>query len=155
MNYLQRLHVLFVSTLSMIVVWVGILGWAEVARGQGSYEVLHAFEQEAQYPLASVLQDSAGNLYGTTTQGGASGDGTVYKLAPDGTFTLLHEFNGSDGYYPYAGVIQDSTGNLYGTTQSGGAFGAGTVYKLAPDGTFTLLHEFNGSDGYDPYAGVI
>ena len=58
MNYLQRLHVLFVSTLSMIVVWVGILGWAEVARGQGSYEVLHAFEQGAQYPYADVLQDS-------------------------------------------------------------------------------------------------
>src|SRR5438876_7581661 len=96
MNYLQRLHVLCVSTLSMIVVWVGILGWAEVARGQGSYEVLHAFEG-ADYPYAGVIQDSTGNLYGTTYVGGAYGAGTVYKLAPDGTLTILHEFNGSDG----------------------------------------------------------
>src|SRR6266581_3085265 len=155
MNYLQRLHVLFVSTLSMIVVWVGILGWAEVARGQGSYEVLHAFEQGAQYPTAGVIQDSTGNLYGTTLYGGASGAGTVYKLAPDGTLTILHSFNYSDGYYPYAGLVRDSAGNLYGTTLYGGASGYGTVYKLAPDGTLTLLHEFNSSEGYYPLAGAI
>ena len=82
MNYLQRLHVLFVSTLSMIVVWVGILGWAEVARGQGSYEVLHAFEG-ADYPYAGVIQDSTGNLYGTTMYGGASGGGVVFAIHPD------------------------------------------------------------------------
>ena len=130
MNYLQRLHVLFVSTLSMIVVWVGILGWAEVARGQASYEVLHAFEQEAQYPTAGVLRDSVGNLYGTTVYGGASGAGTVYKLAPDGTLTILHSFNGSDGYCPFADVLQDSTGNLYGTTPYGGAVGGGVVFAI-------------------------
>src|SRR3989441_6841353 len=140
MNYLQRLHVLFVSTLSMIVVWVGILGWAEVARGQGSYEVLHAFEQEAQYPTAGVLRDSTGNLYGTTVYGGASGAGTVYKLAPDGTLTILHSFDiYSEGANPFAGVIQDSTGNLYGTTQWGGAAGDGTVDKPAPDTPSGLL----------------
>src|SRR6266508_4230942 len=106
--------------------------------------------------MPSSKKHSTGNLYGTTQRGGASGAGTVYKLAPDGTLTILHSFNYSDGYYPYAGVIQDSTGNLYGTTQYGGASGYGNVYKLAPDGTLTILHSFNyNSDGYYPYAGVI
>src|SRR2546426_835884 len=134
MNYLQRLHVLFVSTLGMIVVWVGILGWAEVARGQASYEELHAFASVGAYPTAGLIQDSAGNLYGTTEQGGASGYGTVYKLEPSGTFTVLHSFDSSDGANPTAGLVQDSAGNLYGTTVSGGVSGAGTVYKLEPSG---------------------
>src|SRR6266571_4177312 len=139
MNYLQRLHVLCVSTLSMIVVWVGILGWAEVARGQASYEELHAFAPVGYSPYAGLIQDSAGNLYGTTQSGGASGVGTVYKLEPSGTFTVLHSFDSSDGANPTAGLVQDSAGNLYGTTVNGGASGNGTVYKLAPSGTFTVL----------------
>src|SRR2546428_121057 len=119
MNYLQRVHVLLVSTLSMIVVWVGILGWAEVARGQGVYEELYAFASVGYNPYTDLLQDSAGNLYGTTLHGGAFGGGTVYKLAPSGDFTVLHSFNWPDGASPTAGVIQDSTGNLYGTAQIG------------------------------------
>src|SRR5947207_2929088 len=111
MNHLQRLHVLFVSTLGMIVAGIGILGLAEVARGQASYEELHAFVLDAAYPSADLTQDSAGNLYGTTPSGG--GAGTVYKLEPSGTFTVLHLFNGSDGYQPQAGLIQDNAGNLY------------------------------------------
>src|SRR5881628_3220008 len=110
MNYLQRLHVLCVSTLSMIVVWVGILGWAEVARGQGVYEELYAFAPAGSQPYAGLIQDSAGNLYGTTQYGGVFNAGTVYKLAPSGDLTVLHSFNGSDGTNPYAGLIQDSAG---------------------------------------------
>src|SRR2546426_1000700 len=157
MNYLQRLHALFVSTLGMIVVWVGILGWAEVARGQASYEELHAFAPVGYSPYAGLVQDSAGNLYGTTPYGGASGYGTVYKLAPSGAFTVLHSFNGSDGSNPYAGLVQDSAGNLYGTTPYGGAFGYGTVYKLEPSGDFTVLHSFGHyvSDGAEPFAGLV
>jgi uncharacterized repeat protein (TIGR03803 family) len=103
-----------------------------------------------------VIRDSAGNLYGTTYYGGAYGAGTVYKLAPDGTLTLLYSFNSSDGANPSAGVMQDSAGNLYGTTSGGGAYGAGTVYKLAPSiGALTVLHTFDGSDGANPTAGVI
>src|SRR2546422_801811 len=155
MNYLQRLHVLFVSTLSMIVVWVGILGWAEVARGQASYEELHAFAQDGAYPYAGLIQDSAGNLYGTTESGGAFGYGTVDKLAPSGGLTVHHSFNASDGAYPYAGLVQDSAGNLYSTTREGGVSGYGTVYKLAPSGALTVLHSFNySSDGAYPQAGL-
>src|SRR5438874_1842978 len=159
MNYLQRLHVLCVSTLSMIVVWVGILGWAEVARGQASYEVLHAFAPAGTQPYAGLIQDSEGNLYGTTVYGGVSGAGTVYKLAPSGALTVLHTFDpSSEGYSPSAGLILDSAGNLYGTTYVGGVGGAssaGMVYKLAPSGALTVLHNFRGpdySDGANPSA---
>ena len=129
MNHLHRLHVLFVSTLGMIVAGIGILGLAEVARGQASYEELHAFVL-AVYPYAGLIQDSAGNLYGTTHGGGASSVGTVYKLEPSGAFTVLHSFNYSDGAYPYAGLVRDSAGTLYGTTQSGGASGGGVVFAI-------------------------
>src|SRR5205809_8145066 len=134
MNYLQRLHVLFVSTLGMIVVWVGILGWAEVARGQASYEDLHAFAPVGAYPTAGLVQDSAGNLYGTTPYGGASGYGTVYKLAPSGDFTIPDDRRDAEEGDPPDGLVQDSAANLFRTTTSGGAAGSGTAYTLAPSG---------------------
>src|SRR5439155_24494015 len=112
----------------------------------GDFTVLHEFGPDRATPYAGLIQDSAGNLYGTTGWGGAFGAGMVYKLAPSGDFTVLHEF-GPDRATPYGGLIQDSAGNLYGTTQYGGASNAGTVYKLAPSGDFTVLHAF------DCYAG--
>src|SRR5207249_2399965 len=125
MNYLQRLHVLFVSTLGMIVVWVGILGWAEVARGQASYEELHAFASVGASPEAGLVQDSAGNLYGTTRYGGASGGGTVYKLAPSGALTVLHSFDpSSEGFYPFAGLVQDSRATCTAPRRTAGRPGA-------------------------------
>src|SRR5437763_409955 len=80
MNHLHRLHVLLVSTLGMIVTGIGILGWAEVAHGQASYEELHAFVLDAAYPRAGLLQDNAGNLYGTTQSGGTAGGGVVFAI---------------------------------------------------------------------------
>jgi len=84
-------------------------------------------------PLAGVFRDAAGNLYGTTSGGGASGLGTVFKLDATGTETVLHSFTGPDGKSPYAGVVQDSAGNLYGTTYLGGAYGYGVVFKITPE----------------------
>src|SRR5436190_10447908 len=147
MNHLHRLHVLLVSTLGMIVTGIGILGWAEVAHGQASYEELHAFVLDAAYPRAGLLQDNAGNLYGTTQSGGASDAGTVYKLEPSGTFTVLHSFDGSDGCgggFPYLSLIQDSA--VYGRASCRGGVGDGTVYKVEPKGSFTFVHSFNCSD---------
>lgn len=111
-------------------------------------------------PEAGVIADSAGNLYGTTNKGGSGKEGTVFRLAPDGTEIVLHNFAGTlkgDGGWPLAGLIKDGAGNLYGTTRIGGfVYNAGTVFMVAPDGTLTLLHSFAaGSDGYWPYAGVI
>jgi uncharacterized repeat protein (TIGR03803 family) len=86
-------------------------------------------------PLAGLILDGAGNLYGTTTTGGASSNGAVFQLAPKGsggyTESVLDSFgNMPDGATPIAGLILDSAGNLYGTTYGGGASGNGTVFKV-------------------------
>src|ERR1700733_6812297 len=124
----------------------------------GDYSVLYTFTGGADGggPLAGVILDSAGNLYGTTAFGGAAKAGVVYKVDPTGKETVLYSFTGgADGGTPYAGVIRDSAGNLYGTTYEGGHF-AGVVYKLDPSGTETVLHTFTeGAGGGGPYAGVI
>ncbi len=108
-------------------------------------------------PYASVIFDSAGNLYGPAAFFGAYGYGGVYQLTPSGsgwTEQDLYDFQGGDdGRTPYAGLIRDSSGNLYGTTLVGGVGGGGTVYKLSPSNggwTLTTLYSFTGSTG--PYA---
>ena len=112
------------------------------------------------YPYNGVIFDQAGNLYGTTYEGGImSTYGSIYELTPSGsgwTQSTLHTLQeASDGAYPYGGVIFDQAGNLYGTTSYDGPDGAGTVFELSPsDGGWTLnvLHSFAGSEG--PYGGV-
>jgi uncharacterized repeat protein (TIGR03803 family) len=125
----------------------------------GTETVLYSFKGESAGdgadPLAGVIEDKKGNLYGTTYEGGTMGYGTVFKLAPDGAETVLHSFTGgSDGAYPQAGLVMKS-GNLYGTTYYGGGAGAGTVFEVAKDGTETVLHAFDGADGENPAAGLI
>ena len=89
-------------------------------------------------PVAGLIFDTPGNLYGTTEYGGADGSGTVFELTPTagGVWTekVLHNFNnnGTDGYDLYASLISDAAGNLYGTTYQGGAHGGGTVFELTP-----------------------
>ncbi len=100
---------------------------------------------DGQTPYAGLIQGSDGNFYGTTYFGGANGFGTVFKVTPSGTETVLYSFaGGSDGEHPYAGVIQGSDGNFYGTTYQGGTGGYGTVFKLTPSGTETVLYTFAG-----------
>ena len=102
-------------------------------------------------PQAGLVMDAAGNLYGTTYNGGTYNYGTVFELTPAAgggwTEMVLHNFNndGVDGAYPHAGLIFDAAGNLYGTTHSGGTHNAscsndcGTVFELTPSagGTWT------------------
>src|SRR5262249_39429257 len=81
-----------------------------------------------------LIADSSGNLYGTTRVGGASNNGVVFQLSPDGTYTVLYSFaGGSDGAQPLAGLIADSSGNLYGTTQLGGSNNC-VVFQLTDTG---------------------
>ena len=127
----------------------------------GSDTVLHAFtnrDGDGARPVAGLIRDKAGNLYGTTTNGG-HGKGVVFKVAPNGRETVLHSFQGkSDGAYPWAGLLQDEAGNLYDTTERGGGDGNfGTVFKLSPDGTETVLHAFghHPHDGRYSYAGLM
>ncbi len=138
----------------------------------GNETVLHSFTGspgDGGRPVAGLIMDTAGNLYGTTAEGGSgtctvingvpvSGCGTVFKLDPAANETVLHSFTGgSDGTQPLAALIFDQAGNLYGTTELGGSFGSGTVFKLDPSGNETVLHAFTGgNDGAAPlFAGLI
>jgi uncharacterized repeat protein (TIGR03803 family) len=129
----------------------------------GTESVLHSFTggTDAANPYAGLIVDSQGNLYGTSTVGGTSacGCGTVFKITPNGTETILYNFKGglSDGGFPYGTLVMDQQGNLYGTTEGGGtADYAGTVFKLAPNGTYTILHRFaRSTEGANPYAGLV
>ena len=129
-------------------------------------KVIFAFDgNNGSSPIAGLIFDRAGNLYGTTLGGGNGDDkGTVFELSPDGsggwTHRVLHRFTGNDGERPYAGVIFDAAGNLYGTTSGGGNSSSGTVFKLSHNGsggwTETVLHHFsNVPDGDFPAAGLI
>jgi uncharacterized repeat protein (TIGR03803 family) len=136
--------------------------------------VLHAFsaQLDGSGPYGGLIADAAGNLYGTTASGGSSGCGgiaygcgTVFKVARDGSESVLYAFNGGkDGAYPLAGLIADAKGNLYGTTEYGGGGtkcivqfgGCGTVFKISPRGKETVLYTFSGgADGAYPQAGLV
>jgi uncharacterized repeat protein (TIGR03803 family) len=126
----------------------------------GQETVLYSFTggSDGGFPYGSIIGDSAGNLYGTTNGGGASGAGVVFKVDLSGSETVLHSFTGgADGGYPLWVVLaRDSAGDLYGTTSSGGTANAGVVFKVDSSGHESVLHSFTGgADGGSPYAGVI
>jgi uncharacterized repeat protein (TIGR03803 family) len=144
--------------------------------GAWTESVLYSFTGGADggLPYASVIQDAAGNLYGTTSVGGDQCSllgtcGVVFKLAPPAqeggawTETVLYSFlGGTDGGFPVGGVIQDAAGTLYGTTLFGGldssycGFSCGVVFKLDNSGNETALYSFTGlADGNNPYSGLI
>ncbi len=89
---------------------------------------------DGSYPAAGLLQSSDGNFYGTTTHGGAYGDGTVFRLSPDGTLATLLTFDGYNGANPQTALVQGTDGSFYGTTQNGGASGQGTIFRLTITG---------------------
>jgi len=127
---------------------------------KGKLTLLHSFAgtPDGENPLAGLLRDAAGNLYGTTQYGGTNGGyGTVFRLNAKGKLTLLHSFAGMpDGQNPYSRLIQDAAGNFYGTTFYGGTSGYGTVFKLDTSRKLTILHSFNDApDGAHPIAGLI
>jgi len=133
---------------------------------KGRLKILHSFTGGANdgwNPTnGGLARDRDGNFYGMTQFGGASDYGTLFRIAADGTFTLMHSFGGgNDGRYPAAGLIADKFGNIYGTTQGGGGnnsctYGCGTVFTMAPDGTVTVLHAFQGgSDGANPLSQLL
>lgn len=133
----------------------------------GALTDLYAFSSSGDdgwYPVAPVIGDAQGNLYGTTTQGppsgcsrNANGCGTVFELTKKGALNLRYVFTGeSDGFTPTTGLVEDKQGNFYGTVSSGGTGGYGNVYKLSPDGTYTVLQAFDaGSDGGYPEGDLI
>lgn len=135
----------------------GSSGWTE--------SVAYAFAGGADgaAPNAALAFDAAGNLYGTASAGGSSGNGTVFKLAPGSngwTQSVLHSFTGgNDGKYSYGDLILDATGNLYGTTFQGGRLGYGVVFELLPNSKGAwrerVLHGFANTPAGNPVAGLV
>ena len=137
----------------------------------GKESVLYSFTGtggDGAEPMAGLVQDAQGNLYGTTEDGGAYGFGTVFELNTTGKETVLYSFcsalNCADGIVPWAGLVRDAQGNLYGTARFGGDLacgatgdGCGTVFKLDTTGNETVLHTFTGTggDGAHPFVGLV
>jgi len=119
---------------------------------QGALTTLHTFSgADGGGPSASLAIGTDGYLYGTTTSGGSSKLGTVFKMTKTGgTFRVIHHFTGAaDGAHPKAGLI-GRDGNFFGTASSGGTYNHGLVFKITPHGTFKALHAFTGADGDAP-----
>jgi uncharacterized repeat protein (TIGR03803 family) len=108
-------------------------------------------------PLAGLVMDSSGNLFGTASSAGANGDGTVFELARGSTtITALASFNGTNGANPEAALVMDSSGDLFGTTNNGGANSDGTVIEVAHgSNSITTLASFNGTNGEHPHTGLV
>jgi uncharacterized repeat protein (TIGR03803 family) len=125
----------------------------------------HAACADGQDPSGALVQGANGDLYGTTSQGGATGLGTVFKITLDGQLTTLHNFCSpysllcADGAKPAAGLIQATNGDFYGTTRSGGAHGHGTIFQITPSGELAPVYPFcsltNCADGGGPAAGLV
>jgi uncharacterized repeat protein (TIGR03803 family) len=186
MNCLQavRARITFAPTcgsanLSAIVALIlfVILGPGINAAGAASYSesVLYSFCSQGgtnctdgSIPFATLVQAHDGNFYGTTAAGGtnaiinhvSNGDGVVFQLMPDGTYTVLHNFCSqggagcTDGAVPTV-LTEGPDGSFYSTTELGGANGKGTVFKIAPDGTFTTLYSFCSTGGSSCIDGAI
>ena len=136
----------------------------------GTYTSLYAFAgppNDGSEPQAGLVQGSDGNLYGTTVGGTGTnlnpdcaclGYGTVFRISPSGSETVLHSFGGprSDGDQPY-GLVQGSDGNFYGTTLYGGASGSGTVFRISSSGSYSNLYSFGSrpNDGRLPADGLV
>ena len=123
-----------------------------------SYLVIHSLTvAEGNSPRSPLVQDSAGNLYGTTVFSGGNGNGSIFKLEPDGdNFVVLHHFAGTDGDDAYAGLVLGS-GFLFGTASDGGNDSAGVVYKVDTNGNnFAVIHHFDGgNDGGNPFGTLV
>jgi uncharacterized repeat protein (TIGR03803 family) len=153
----------------------GPKGYGNVFRftASGVFSVLHSFHgaPDGASPEGDLLLDAAGNLYGTTLEGGqgcsnpygASGCGTVFEITANGKEKILYRFADSpDGAHPNVGLVPDQDGNLYGVTGSGGnvfeGTPLGTVYRITPGGKETVLHRFDGEsagDGQNPASSLI
>lgn len=128
----------------------------------GVETVLYAFQGwgpgdgDGAVPFSSLILDAKGDLYGTTYAGGAYGQGTVFKITPTGTETVLYSFGGApDGAFPVGRLVLDAQGNLYGTTSYGGKHNQGMAFELTTSNAEKKLYSFTGgADGGSPLGGL-
>ena len=131
-------------------------GWTE--------RVLYSFQgtTDGTTPTAGLFLDAAGNLYGSTMNGGSGGAGTIFELSPNGSnwnYSLLYSFSGNVNCGPGGTLTMDASGSLYGTSFCAGANNLGNIFKLAPSGgggwTYSSIHDFTGgNDGSKPFCNV-
>jgi uncharacterized repeat protein (TIGR03803 family) len=123
----------------------------------GTLTVLHDFASSVDggSPYAAPVQGTDGNFYGTTYNGGSKGYGTVYKMTPAGTLTVLYPFDHTHGGQPDGPLVQGTDGKLYGVTYSGGTNGYGTLFKVSTGGVFTGLYNFDSTHGSYPYGALV
>jgi uncharacterized repeat protein (TIGR03803 family) len=154
------------------------LGTAFSMTPTGTVTILHNFggsavdtsgnsASDGSFPAAGLTWGSDGNFYGTTTDGGSGGTGTVFLMTTQGAVTILHSFIiGTDGTSPIGGLVQGSNGKFFGTTPLGGSHNAGVSFEVTTQGTETILHNFGdntainpdgstATDGANPTAGLI
>jgi uncharacterized repeat protein (TIGR03803 family) len=153
---MKTTRVLFAKPFTLVLVLASLL-LVQSSQAQ-SFSVIHNFtgSTDGGNPLNGLVLGLGGYMYGTTSSGGAYGNGTVFRLSPTGILTTMYAFKGgADGSSPQSFMIQDSQGLLYGTTSGGGAYGGGTVFRIA-NNSKTTLHSFgSGSDGSVPLAGLM
>ena len=153
-----------ISFTSLTVLFLSLFASAQTYK----FSTLYSFPKGGDAPSnigANLIIDSAGNLYGVSTNGGLYRRGTVFQLSPTGTLSVLYNFKGApDGAGPTASLFRDAAGNLYGTTSTGGRpgpcgpspSGCGAVFKLTPAGEEAVLYRFTGlNDGALPNIGVV
>jgi uncharacterized repeat protein (TIGR03803 family) len=141
--------------------FINVVGNGTVFRleldGSG-YQVLKHFTGglDGSCPYGGLIQATDGMLYGTTFNGGA-GEGTVFRLNPDGSgYAVIKSLGGTNGNFPQTGLLQGSDGRLYGTTQSGGPLSGGALFAMELDGTgIQVLKAFGGTNGNSPQAGLM
>src|SRR5579862_7288839 len=154
----------FLSSIQFPAILIAAFLLAGAAWGS-SGKIVYSFAggADGEYLDTELARDNAGNLYGTSVQGGTFGSGTVFQVTADGIHTVLYSFTGgADGGEPYKGVTLDAQGNLYGTAVTGGGGscegGCGVVFKLTKSGndwTQTVIYAFTGGDdGSGPGSGL-
>jgi uncharacterized repeat protein (TIGR03803 family) len=136
--------------------------------GASPVAAIYSFGAHSGDPVApefALVEGADGNLYGTSSKGGSpsalcvQGCGTVFKITPAGTETVLHSFgvSGADGRLPSGALLIGSDGTFYGVTSVGGANGCGTVYRITPSGVETVLYSFGttANDGFEPSGALL
>ena len=120
--------------------------------------MIRSFNRNADgaYPVSGLLRAKDGKLYGTTSAGGVNSGGTIYRITPTGSFSILRHLSYADGAGPEGGLVQGPDGALYGTTYAGGTNGAGTIFKITTSGSFKVLHNFVAStEGSASHSGLV
>ncbi len=145
-----------------LFILLGVLAFGAFEAGAQTETNLYSFvgfPSDGLQPRAMLIQGSDGNFYGTTYNGGAGGNGAIFRISPSGSETNFYSFVGTptDGSHPSAALVQGSDSNFYGTTVLGGTHNTGTIFRISPGGSYSNLYSFGShtNDGVQPQFGLV